>query len=179
MKRFFYLFTIALSISSFISCKKQKEFNVTNSTTFTVPSANSAVNLPIQITTPETTSNVQTKVDAEGSTSKLIEQVILTELNLNINSPANANFNFLNSIEIYISSPTQPEVLIAWKYDIAEDNATALSLTTGNTNLKEYLKDSGISLRTKIVTDKFVTYDLNVTANQNYFVKVALKNIFN
>lgn len=179
MKRFFNLFTITLFTFSLISCKKQKEFNVTNSTTFTVPSANSAINLPMQITTPETTSNVQTKVDAEGSTSKLIEQVILTELNLNINSPTNANFNFLNSIEIYISSPTQPEVLIAWQYSIPESNLTNLSLTTGNTNLKEYLKDSGLSLRTKIVTDKLVSYDLNVTANQNYFVKVALKNIFN
>lgn len=170
---------LLVSFLSFISCKKQKEFTVSNSSSFTIPSSNAPITLPIEVSTPETTSNVQTKVDSEGSSSKLIESVILSELNLTITNPSNGNFNFLNSIEIYLSSPNQPEILAAWQYDIPEDNATALKLTTSNTNLKEYLKESGLTLRTRVVTDKLVSYNLTIKADQNYFVKVSLKNIFN
>ena len=179
MKNNLIITVLSVSLFAFTSCKKQKEFTVTNSSSFTIPSSNSVINLPIEVITPETTSNVQTKVDSEGSSSKLIESVILTELNLTINNPTNGNFNFLNSIEIYLSSPNQPEILAAWQYDIAEDNATVLKLNTGNTNLKEYLKESGLTLRTKVVMDKVVSYDLAITADQHYFVKVSLKNIFN
>ena len=162
----------------FISCKKQKEFSVTNSSTFTIPSSSSIINLPMQITTPQTTSNIETKVNNEGSSSKLIEKVTLTSLNLIINAPSNGNFNFLNSIEIYLSSPNQSEILVASKYDIPEDNLTTLVLNTESTDLKEYVKEKELTLRTKIITDKVVSYDLTITAEQIYFVKVALKNIF-
>ncbi len=177
-KIIFKLIAALVFLVTFVSCKKQKEFNVTNSSTFTIPSSSSIINLPMQITTPQTTSNIETKVDSEGSSSKLIEQVTLTSLNLVINTPANGNFNFLNSIEIYLSSPNQSEILVASRYDIPEDNATTLALNPETTNLKEFMKDKELSLRTKIVTDKAVSYDLNVTADQIYFVKVALKNIF-
>ena len=170
-----FIFAVFVALAS---CKKQKEFNVTNSSTFTIPSSTSIINLPMQITTPQTTSNIETKVNNEGSSSKLIEKVTLTSLNLVINAPSNGNFDFLNSIEIYLSSQNQPEILVASKYDIPENNLTTLALNTESTDLKEYIKEKELTLRTKIITDKVVSYDLTITADQIYFVKVTLKNIF-
>lgn len=176
------VFGCAFLVLGFEACKKLKkytEFDINNSSSFTIPASNYFINVPFEINTPETTTNIQEKIDTEGSASKLVDQVTLTQMNLAINTPANGNFNFLNSVEIYLSSASQPEILAAWKYEISENNSKILDLVTGNTNLKEYIKDSGLTLRVKIVTDKLVPYNLDVTANETFHVKAKLKNIFN
>jgi len=176
------VFGCALLVLGFEACKKLKkytEFDVNNSSAFSIPASNYFINVPFEINTPETTTNIQEKIDTEGSASKLLDQVTLTQMNLMINTPSNGNFNFLNSVEIYLSSSTQPEILAAWKYEIPENNSKVLDLVTGNTNLKEYIKDSGITLRVKIITDKVVPYNLDVTANETFHVKAKLKNLFN
>lgn len=176
------VFGCALLVLCFDACKKLKkytEFDVNNSSNFTIPASNYFINVPFEITTPETTTNIQEKIDTEGSTSKLVDQVTLTRMNLAINNPENGNFNFLNSVEIYLSSSSQPEILAAWKYQIPENNSKVLDLETGNTNLKEYIKDNGLTLRIKIITDKLVPYDLDVTSNETFHIKAKLKNLFN
>jgi len=178
---------ILIALGSFLifqtqGCKKFKkytEFDVNNTSNFTIPSSNYLINLPVDFTTPESTTNIQEKFDNEGSSSKLIDEVILTKLSLFINGPTNGNFNFLNSVELYLSSNNQPEILAAWQYDIPENNSKNLDLTTGNTNLKEYMKESSLTLRVKIVTDKIVSYDIDIIAKQTFHVKAKLKNLFN
>ena len=178
MNKVIFPLLIASTVLLSTSCKKYKEFNVASSSSFTVPSNNSLINLPMEIVTPESTSNIQTQVETEGSSSKLIDHVTLTSFNLTITNPSNANFNFLNSVEVYLSSPNQPEILLASQYDIPENNATQLILNPSGEDLKEYVKETNLTIRTKVVTDKVVNYDLTVKTNEIFLVKVALKNIF-
>jgi len=178
---------ILIALGSFLifqiqGCKKLKkytEFDISTSSNFTIPSSNYIINFPFDVSTPETTTNVQEKIDNEGSSSKLIDEVILTQLNIRINHPETGNFNFLNSVEIYLSSNNQPEILAAWQYDIPENDTRSLDLSTGNTNLKEYMKESNLTLRVKIVTDKIVPYDIDVAATETFHVKAKIKNLFN
>jgi hypothetical protein len=178
---------ILIALGSFLifqiqGCKKFKkytEFDVNNTSNFTIPSSNYFINLPFDFTTLESTTNIQERIDNEGSSSKLIDRVTLTKLTLLINNPTNGNFDFLNSVEIYLSSNNLPEILAAWQYDIPENSSRALDLSTGNTNLKEYMKESNLTLRVKIVTDKVVPYNIDVIATETFHVKCKLKNLFN
>lgn len=172
-------FFLIFQIQGCKKLKKYTEFDVNNTSNFTIPSSNYIINFPFDFTTPESTTNIQEKIDNEGSASKLIDQVILTKVSLLINNPTNANFNFLNSVEIYLSSNNQPEILAAWQYDIPENNSNTLELSTGSTNLKEYMKESNLTFRVKIVTDKVIPYDIDVTAVETFHVKAKLKNLFN
>ena len=178
MKKIIFSLLVISTVLLSTSCKKYKEFNVTSTSSFTIPSNNALINLPMEIVTPESTTNFQSQVETQGSSSKLIDHVTLTSFNLTITNPANANFNFLNSIEVYLSSPNQPEILLASQYDIPENNATQLMLNPSGEDLKEYVKESNLTIRTKAVTDKVINYDISIKTDEVFLVKVALKNIF-
>ncbi len=180
VKHFAVYILIALT-ACFISCKKigkLKEFDLHYSQEVTIPSSGAIIPLPIDIATPETSTNTKEDYKNEGTTSKLIDRVTLKDLTLTVKSPASGNFDFLKSIEIYLASPNHEEVLVASKYDIPETGLTTLSLDTYSTDLKGYMQDDSFSLRFKISTDRTVSYDLTIQSDETFHVKARLRNLF-
>lgn len=177
-------FKIYISLALFaclISCKKigkLKEFDLHYSQEVTFPSSSSIASLPIDIRTPETTTNTQDEYKNEGTTSKLIDRVTLQNLTLTVKAPSNGNLDFLNSIEIYLASPNHSEVLAASKYHIPETGLKTLSLDVSSADLKGYLQDDSFSLRFKITTDRTVAYDLTIQSDETFRVKARLRNMF-
>lgn len=181
MLKHFTIYILLASLGCFISCKKigkLKEFDLHYSNEVIIPSASSIVLLPIDIRTPETTTNTEEEYKNEGTTSKLIDRVTLKDLTLTVKAPSNGNFDFLNSIEIYLASPNHTEVLVASKNDIPEAGLTTLSLVVSGGDLKSYLQDDSFSLRFKITTDRAVAYDLTIQSAETFHVKARLRNIF-
>ncbi len=79
--------------------------------------------------------------------ANMIIDVYLKQLSLQIVSPPNQNFDFLDSVQVYISAPTQPELLVANEYNIPKGQ-TALNLSTNtNVNLKKYFVQDTIYFR--------------------------------
>jgi len=83
------------------------------------------------------TNSQQYIAEYNTSTDKILN-VDLQNLALQILAPANQNFNFLDSVEIYLSAPNQPQVLVAYAYNVPK-GLTTLNLTTETgVNLKSY-----------------------------------------
>ncbi|MES2566610.1 MAG: hypothetical protein V4565_07075 [Bacteroidota bacterium] len=155
-----------------------KEFDLNYSNEVTIPGASSIISVPFDIQTPEITTNTKADYKSEGTSSKLIEKVTLKKLLLTVKSPSSGNFDFLNSIEIYLASPNHTEVLIASKSNIPESGLTSLDLDTYSTDLKGYFQDESFSLRFKITTDRTIAYDMTIQSDETFQVKARVRNIF-
>jgi len=110
---------------------------------FPLPPGGVAVSFP---TIAIATNSQQYIAEYNTSTDKILN-VDLQSLALQILSPANQNFNFLDSVEIYISTKSLPEMLVAYAYNIPKGQ-TSLNLTTeANVNLKTYFIQDTIIFR--------------------------------
>ena len=175
---------IILAILAFVtitSCKKIgkiKEFDLNYSEEIVVPASNTFVNLPFNLNSQEVATNSSAEYKNEGTSSKLIESVYMTKLIFTVKSPSSGNFDFLNSIEIYLSSPNNNEILVASKYDIPEDGSTQIAMNINSLNLKNFLQDETYKLRVKTVTDKTLLSDMTFLSDETFHVKARLRNIF-
>jgi hypothetical protein len=164
-----------------VSCKKigkLKEFDLHYNEEFVVPANNGGLNLPFELNSQDMTTNTSSDYKNEGTESKLVESVYLTELLFKVKSPASGNFDFLKSVEIYISSPNNTEVLVASKYDITEEHFNYLYMDVRNINLKGYLQDESYRLRVKTVTDQAIASNMTMTSDETFHVKARLLNYF-
>ena len=181
MKHFIKIIILFCLISNLYSCKKiskLKEFDLNYSEEIVIPANSTLVNIPFELDSRETITNTSAEYENEGTSAKLIESVVLSKLVFTIQSPSSGNYDFLNSIEIYLSSPNNTEVLIASKYNIPESGLTQLDMDVCETNLKEFLKDETYKLRVKTTTDKTLFSDMTIKADQTFHVRARLKNIF-
>lgn len=180
-KSLLILIALFCSVIFFQDCKKLKkytDFDIDYSTDFVIPASGGLINLPINITTPETTTNTESTYDNKDTEAKLVDEVTLTKLNLVINSPQNASFDFLENIELYLSTAGQPEVMVASKYNIPKTGLRTLELDTHNENLKAYLQENAFKIRVKTTMRQALAYDVSMTANETFHVKAKLKNLF-
>ncbi|MES2516146.1 MAG: hypothetical protein V4580_18470 [Bacteroidota bacterium] len=163
------------------SCKKLgklKEFDLHYNQEFVIPANNGGLTLPIEINSQDITTNTSSDYENQGTATKLVESVYLTELFFKVKTPSSGNFNFLKSVEIYLSSPNNSEILIASKYDIPEDWKNILYLDAHAINLKEYMQDDSYKLRVKTVTDQSLANDMTIISDETFHVKARLRNYF-
>ena len=71
--------------------------------------------------------NLKAKVEDEGSSMDKIESVELTDLDLRITSPTGKDFQFLNSVELYMNAEGLDEIKVAWKDDVPATIGDVLS----------------------------------------------------
>ena len=101
-----------------------------------VPLPPGGVSLPFPAF-PVVTNSQQYIAQYKTSTGKIVS-FGLGSMVIDILSPASQNFNFLDSIQIFISANNQPEVLVAYQYAVPK-GATMLNLyAVPNVNLKNY-----------------------------------------
>lgn len=161
---------------SFCGCKKIDEltqFDMEYDAVVVIPSA-AGIDLPFNVFSPSVTSNSEATFAVNDTRKDLIEEIKLTELGLTINSPANGNFNFLESIEIFLSAADLPEVKIAWKDEIPENGSAKIALLTSTADLKEYIKKDEFSLRVSTVTDEIITQDHEINIHSVFFVDAKI-----
>jgi hypothetical protein len=170
-----YTFILAI-FTLFVSCDKLDEltkFNMEYSQRATIPSS-TGINLPFDVFTPEMETNSESKFAVNDTRKDLIEEIKLTELELLIVSPDNADFSFLNSIEVFISSDGLEEIQIASLSDVPEDVGNSITLNTSDIDLKEYIKKDEFSLRLNTVTDELMSTDHELEVNSTFFVDAKI-----
>jgi hypothetical protein len=177
MKTTFLLLIIGFLL--FTGCDIQEKldeiatFNISNSADFTVPSA-SAINLPIDVATPDVNTSSQQSFENNNTRADLVENVSLTDLTLIITDPDDRTFSFLKSLEIYISNDSEGSTLLAEIQDIPETVGKELQLETTGANLDEYITEDSYSLEFKAVTDKTTNSDTDFTADMVFEVRAAV-----
>jgi hypothetical protein len=95
-------------------------------------------------------------------------------LKLTITSPSNETFSFLNSIEIFISSPNIEERKVAFKESIPANVGNQLICELVDVELQDYIKEETFKLRLKTVTDETIPQDVTIDVYTDFFVDAKL-----
>jgi len=169
------LYTLIITAFGF-GCKKISEltqFNMNYDESTVIP-ASSQISFPFNIYTPSIESNSESSFSVNNTSKDLIEKINLSVLTLTITSPEDGNFNFLNSITIYISADGLDEIKMAWNTDIPDGVGNTITLTTTTADLKEYIKKDSFTLRMNTVTDEILTRDYNIDIHSVFFVDAKI-----
>ena len=165
---FTILATLALFIVSCSIVDQLLTFTISNQTTITIKSG-FPIGTATSIIIPEVTTNSNAEFENNKTKADLVKDVKLKELTLTITDPANKTFSFLKSIELYISTDSNDEILLASKEDI-NSTSTTLILTPTTTKLDKYLKASSFKLRTKAVIKESISQDITVKGDMKFKV---------
>ena len=179
MKRFtnillFAGLVIIIGIPS--ACKKLSEltqFSMDFQETIVIPST-IGLNLPFNLSTPTIKTNSADIFEINQTGKNLIEKVVLEQLTLTITDPADADFSFLRSIEIYLSADSQEEIMVAWIYDIEDPVGNSITLETSVKNLAQYIIQDEFTLRFSTVTDKIPLSDHYIDIDASFFVDAKI-----
>lgn len=175
MKKLFPLLLI-IAVFGIISCEKLNElitFNIRNTSSLTIK-ANSGVNIPFVIPSPEITSSSEQAFKNNNTRADLVDEATLESLELLITAPDDQTFDFLNEIEIYIKADGLEEALLASRYNIPESIGNSLSLESSGLNLKEYIKKESYSIQTRVVTDKVISRDIDLDVHMKFRIKAKV-----
>lgn len=150
------MFVLLISFSQIgSSCKKLREltrFNLSHISYATIPSGG-IINLPFQIFTPDIETNSAQEFETNKTEANLVRSARLQAMVLTIYDPEQSNFDFLRSVEVFISAPNQEEKRIAYKTDIPQTGLQLLNVETeASVDLKEYVKGETYSLRIQATT---------------------------
>lgn len=115
------------------------------------------VGVPVSLFTSDIESNTETTFENNNTNADNIESIKLKSLRIQISSPETGNFNFLEYIQIYISTEKVQEVEIANLFDIENTNSNTIELNAIDTELKAYLKEDTFKMRIVAVADETTT----------------------
>ncbi len=162
-KKLLFLTAGITILFSSISCKKIEDlltFNINVENNFTI-GASGPINIPVEILTPQVTTNSTQQFQNNNSNVNKVKDIKLKKVDLQIVSPAGKTFSFLESVHIYVSTNANDEIELAYLDNISS-SATAISLIPTSASLDKYVKASSYSLRTKIVTKQALTQNVEV-----------------
>jgi len=107
----------------------------------------------------------------------LIEEVKLTDASLQITTPSDVNFNFLNTVKFYLNADGVDEVLIASKENITNDIGQTLTLEPVEQDLSAFLVKEEISIRLEIATDEGIAEPLELEVHVSFFIDAKILGI--
>lgn len=170
-KALFLSLGLLLTLSS---CKKKlTEFQLEYTSEVIVSSSVGQL-VPFSLNTPEMETNSEFEFESNNTRKDKVESIRLSELRLSITSPSNETFSFLNSIEIFISSPNVAERKVAFKESIPSNVGTVLVCELVDLELQEYIKEDTFTLRLKTVTDETIPQDVTIEVFTDFYVKAKL-----
>lgn len=169
-----YLFVLPILVVLLGGCKKKITQFYVDYTTSAVIQSTFGTLVPYSVGTPEIETNSTYEFENNNTKKDRINSIFLKNLELNITSPTNETFSFVNDLEVYIDSPNNPEILIAAKNDIPNTVGDNLILDVPTTDLQEYIKDSKFSLRLKVVTDETIAQDVDIDIYSNFLVDAKI-----
>lgn len=162
-KKLLFIPIVATLLISLFSCKKLKElltFNINVENNFTVP-ASGPLNIPIDILTPQVTTNSSQQFENNNTDVNRVKDIKLKKVDLQIINPAGKTFSFLESVHIYISTNANDEIELAY-LDNVSSTTNSISLITTSASLDTYVKAPSYRLRTKVVTKQALTQDVEI-----------------
>jgi len=152
------------------------QFEVDYSSTVTLPQ-DLDINKSEDVYPSEIEANLKGKVENEGSSLDKIESVELTDLILKITSPIGKNFQFLNSVALYMNAEGLDEIKVAWKDEVSVTVGDALSLSTSSADLTDYLVKEVVTLRLNTVLNQGITQDYQIGIDVTFLVDAKILGI--
>lgn len=177
MKKLLLLATVILL--TYGSCKEISQlshFYIDYKNDVTIPPV-IYVGIPYDVWTPYIPTNSDELFSNNNTSSGLIEEIILTELNIDIASPPSQSFDFLQSIEIYMSSDSITETKIAWNNDIPKTGLLTVELETSDDDLQVFIKNEEYKLRCRLIVRDSISDTTVLEIRSTFFVDAKLAGI--
>ncbi len=171
-----WLFAISLVTGGCDQVDKLTQFSLEYDETIVIPSV-IGLNLPFTVATPSIKTNSTEIFEINDTRKNLLEEIKLERLTLNIIDPADGDFSFLESIEIYITAEGLEEVLVAWKYEIDDSVGSSISLETSDDDLTSFIVLDEFTLKFTTVTDKLILSDHTIEVQSSFFVDARILGI--
>ncbi|MFC4634290.1 hypothetical protein ACFO3O_10250 [Dokdonia ponticola] len=167
-------------ISGFLnSCDVVDEltkFDLTYDTNIIIESS-TVLDLPINIISPEVETNSEQEFDNNNTRVDLVESIKLRRLKMEIITPDEGDFNFLNEIRIFIRADGFEEILIASAITIPENNSKTLELDIENIELLDYVRQENYTLRTETITDEVISENHQINIETVFRVDAKILGI--
>lgn len=167
---------IGICLISFVACKdleKLTEFTLNYSSSVTIPKS-TGLDLPVILPTPNMETNSESEFAVNDTRKDMVEEIILTGLDMTITSPDDQTFSFLESIKVSIAAEGLPEVEVAYQENVAATTGDKLLLETTNQNLREYIIKDKFNLRVETVTDEALSRDTKIKIDSRFFVNARV-----
>lgn len=154
-----------------LSCEEVDDlltFHVSDRTTIRIENA-MAVGLPLDIPTPDVSSNSEQQYENNNTHADLVKDIKLEELKLTITQPSGKSFSFLKTIRIFISTTQENEIELASLEDITA-TIPVIELIPTREKLDVYAKASSYNLRTEVTTRETLTQSVDVQVDLKFRV---------
>lgn len=175
-KTLIILLTIVLAYGSCKEIDQLTHFSIEYTSNITIEST-FLIDIPFNIWTPNIPTNSEEVFSNNNTNTDLVEEITMTEMTMKITSPDTQTFDFLKSIEIYMSAEGLDEVKIAWYTDIPQTGLTSISLETSEDDLKEYIKKDEYKLRSRIVSRQLISVSTDIEIYTRLFVDAEILGI--
>lgn len=163
-----------------VSCNevdKLTQFDMKYDSQVTVKSSALLIDTPLSFATPEIQSNSQSTFESNNTRKDLVEKVYLKSTALEVSSPADGDFGFLKSIEVYLKADGLPKIKIAWKENIPAEIGNELILETSSENLKDYVVQDKFTLSVTTITDETINQDHDIDIRSVFHVDAKILGI--
>ena len=135
------------------------------------------INLPFNLNTPAITTNSESSFEINDTRKDLVEEIHVKSIKLTLTSPPSGNFDFLNTIKVYLSADGLDEKLLAWKEPVPDATGQSFTLDCSNEDFQEYIKKDEIFLRMNTVTDKLILSDHEIQIDAVFEVNARILGI--
>lgn len=167
----------ALLLFILLGCNKDNRgitFSIQLNAEAVIPSS-TGINLPINLISPDLTTQSNSSFEANQTTPTLVREILLKELQVNIKSPSQTSFDFLKSVRIYMRADGLAEKEIAYLENIPTGGLRSILLNTDETtNFKDYIVQESINLRVQATTRQIVTSDTELKLLPRFEVRASL-----
>lgn len=170
------LLFIGLAALAFSSCEKANEltqFDVDFTSAAIIP-ATINIGIPFEIGTPAIDSEAKSEVENNNTNIDLVESFKLTELKIDIITPDDGNFNFLESIKVLVSAEGLDDTEIAANTSVSQDSVRSISLEVTDTELLDFLKEEKFELKVQVTTDETIGEDHSIEVYTKFRVDAKL-----
>lgn len=168
-QRYFILLLFIL-----LGCNKDNRgitFSIQLNAEAVIPSS-TGINLPINLISPDLTTQSNSSFEANQTTPSLVREILLK---VNIKSPPQTSFDFLKSVRIYMRADGLAEKEIAYLENIPTGGLRSILLNTDETtNFKDFIVQESINLRVQATTRQIVTSDTELELLPRFEVRASL-----
>jgi len=176
MKKRAYICASAVALA--IGCNKIKSLTNINvdvpfNESLTIPAlADTSITIPpkgypLSLPKISVATNSQQYISQNNTSSDKVNSVTLKSLTMQVTNPVNGNFNFLDTIKIFISADSLPEQLLAYDYNVPR-NKNQITLTSANIDIKTYFLKPTMSLRVYTNLDSVLKKSEEVNINADF-----------
>jgi hypothetical protein len=171
MKNTLLLLTAVLLLAT-VACKKVDKlltFYIEDSQNIRVAGTNLPLGSLLPIAPISVTTRSEERFRNEDTRADLVKNVSLNKLTLTITDPNTANFDFLESITIYISTDQNDKVPLASLASVPQGVRT-IELQSSGTALDKYIKAPSYTLTTEAKIRRALSQDITMRADSRFKV---------